>query len=208
MCHFWAQNDPFALNKIFQVKAISITFIYLLALFIEHNLKKKILERTQIYEDAAFLGLKWSICPKQEFLKHYRIFSGNPLIKVQKPCFYIFDCFWSFLPAGDFFKKIQLSHATIYKPRRVSEKTNEPILRKLTDRWKTRWTEGRKDRHYFIGAFCKHVEVQKMLVYSLKDFLMIIQGYYCVVILLVKMLLWAPFSQLMCTFFCIKPCTK
>ena len=163
MCHFWAQNDPFALNKIFQVKAISITFIYLLALFIEHNLKKKILERTQIYEDAAFLGLKWSICPKQEFLKHYRIFSGNPLIKVQKPCFYIFDCFWSFLPAGDFFKKIQLSHATIYKPRRVSEKTNEPILRKLTDRWKTRWTEGQALFHRSLLQTCggpKNVSLQ------------------------------------------------
>ena len=47
-----------------------------------------------------------------------------------------------------------------------------------------------------------------MLVYSLKDFLMMILSYYYVAILLAKMALWAPFSQLMCTFsFCIKSCT-
>ena len=49
----------------------------------------------------------------------------------------IFDHFWSFLPDGDFFQKIWLSHTTIYgplTPPEVSEKNNEPILRKLTDR--------------------------------------------------------------------------
>ena len=35
-----------------------------------------------------------------------------------------------------------------------------------------------------------------------------ILGYHYVTILLVKMLIWAPFLQLMCTFsFCINPCT-
>ena len=66
MCHFWAQNDPFVLNKIFLVQTIIITFIYLLALFIVQNLKK-FLQQIQSYEDAPFLGPKWSICPKQIF---------------------------------------------------------------------------------------------------------------------------------------------
>ena len=60
-----------------------------------------------------------------------------------------FDHFWSFLPDGDSFQKIRLSHTAIYwslTPCWVSEKTNEPILRKLTDRQKDRWTERWKDR--------------------------------------------------------------
>ena len=43
MCHFRVQNDPFVLNEIFLVQTIIITFIYLLALFIGQNLKKKII---------------------------------------------------------------------------------------------------------------------------------------------------------------------
>ena len=39
MCHFQAENDPFALNKTFLVQTIIITFIYLLALFIVQILK-------------------------------------------------------------------------------------------------------------------------------------------------------------------------
>ena len=66
MCHFRAQNGPFVMNKIFLVQTIIITFIYLLALFIVQNLKK-FLQQIQSYEDAPFLGPKWSICPKQIF---------------------------------------------------------------------------------------------------------------------------------------------
>ena len=66
MCHFRAQNGPFAMNKIFLVQTIIITFIYLLALFIVQNLKK-FLQQIQSYEDVPFLGPKWSICPKQIF---------------------------------------------------------------------------------------------------------------------------------------------
>ena len=56
---------PFVMNKFFLVQTI-ITFIYLLALFIVQNLKK-FLQQIQSYEDAPFLGPKWSICPKQIF---------------------------------------------------------------------------------------------------------------------------------------------
>ena len=66
MCHFRAQNGPFVMNKIFLVQTIIITFIYLLALFIVQNLKK-FLQQIQSYEDAPFLGPKWSICPKHVF---------------------------------------------------------------------------------------------------------------------------------------------
>ena len=66
MCHFRAQNSPFVLNKFFLVQTIIITFIYLLALFIVQNLKK-FLQQIQSYEDAPFLGPKWSSCPKQKF---------------------------------------------------------------------------------------------------------------------------------------------
>ena len=63
---FRDQNGSFVLNKNFLVQAIVITFIYLLALFIVQNLKK-FLQQIQSYEDAPFLGPKWSICPKQIF---------------------------------------------------------------------------------------------------------------------------------------------
>ena len=68
MCHFWAQNTPICPDQIFLVQTIIITFIYLLALFTVQNLKK-FLQQIQSYEDAPFLGPKWSICPKQIFLK-------------------------------------------------------------------------------------------------------------------------------------------
>ena len=64
MCHFRAQNGPFVLNKFFLVQTIIITFIYLLALFIVQNFKK-FFQRIQSYEDAQFLGPKWSISPNE-----------------------------------------------------------------------------------------------------------------------------------------------
>ena len=64
--HFRDQYVPFVLNKKLLVQTIVITFIYLLALFIVQNLKK-FLQQIQHYDDAWFLGPKWSICPKQIF---------------------------------------------------------------------------------------------------------------------------------------------
>ena len=66
MCHFRSQNGPFVMNTFFLVQTIIIPFIYLLTLFIVQNLKKS-LQRIQSYEDAPFLGLKWSIYPEQIF---------------------------------------------------------------------------------------------------------------------------------------------
>ena len=67
MCHLQAQNSPFVMTKAFLVQTIIITFIYLLALFIVPNFKK-FLQWIQSNEDAPFLGLRWSIFPKQNFV--------------------------------------------------------------------------------------------------------------------------------------------
>ena len=68
MCHFWAQNGPFVLNKLFLVQTNAITFIYLLALFIVQNFKK-IFQQILSYEDVQFWGPKWSISPNENFFQ-------------------------------------------------------------------------------------------------------------------------------------------
>ena len=74
MCHFWAKNGPFVLNKFFLVQTIIITFIYLLALFIVQNLKK-FLQRIQSYENVQFLGPKWPIFPNENFFSENLLMS-------------------------------------------------------------------------------------------------------------------------------------
>ena len=54
MCHFWAQNGPFYLNKILLVQAIIITFIYLLVLFIVQNFKKVLTADPELWGCAIF----------------------------------------------------------------------------------------------------------------------------------------------------------
>ena len=63
-------------TKSFLAETIAITLIYLLALFIVQNLKK-FLQQIQSYEDAPFLGPKWSICPKFFFGKLLISFSST-----------------------------------------------------------------------------------------------------------------------------------
>ena len=57
--HFWDQSSLFFLKQNFLVQTIVITFIYLLSLFIVQNLKK-FLQLIQNYDNAPFLGPKWS----------------------------------------------------------------------------------------------------------------------------------------------------
>ena len=64
-------------TKKFSVQTIVITSIYLLALFIVQNLKK-FLQQIQNYDDAAFLGPKWSMCPNF-FLGNYYYHSHLPI---------------------------------------------------------------------------------------------------------------------------------
>ena len=66
------------------------------------------------------------------------------MISLKSPKTLFWGHFWSFLPGEDFFKKILLSHTTklgSLTPCQVLEKTNEPILRKLTDRRKDGQTD-------------------------------------------------------------------
>ena len=56
------------MNKFFLVQTIIITLIYLLGIFIVQNFKK-FLQQIQSYEDAPFLGQKWSICLENFFVK-------------------------------------------------------------------------------------------------------------------------------------------
>ena len=64
--HFWLQNGPFVMNNFFFSKNHCYYFHLPICPF--HCAKfKKFLQRIQNYEDAPFLGPKWSICPKQNF---------------------------------------------------------------------------------------------------------------------------------------------
>ena len=58
--HFWHQNSPFVLNKLFLGINHCYYFHLPMALFIVQNLKE-ILQWIQNYDDAPFLGPKWSI---------------------------------------------------------------------------------------------------------------------------------------------------
>ena len=67
MCHFWAQNSPFFLNKFFLVQTIIITFIYHIGPFQCAEVKKEFLQKIHNCKNVEFLGLQWSICLKQNF---------------------------------------------------------------------------------------------------------------------------------------------
>ena len=66
ICHFRAQNDPFALNKKSLVQAINIIFIYLLAPFIVQSFKKILTADPELWGCAIF-GPKMAHLPKREF---------------------------------------------------------------------------------------------------------------------------------------------
>ena len=89
----------------------------------------------------------------------------NDMIFLKSPKTMFLGHFWPFLVIfarwGFFPKNLAVSHTTIYGPLtpcKVSEKNNESIQRKLTDRRK----DGRKEdgRTYFIGPFRPRPGVQ------------------------------------------------
>ena len=116
MCHFWAQNDPFVLNKIFLVQTIIITLIYLLALFTEQNLKK-FLQQIQSYKDVPFLGPKMVHLLQTKFLENYWYWSHllEPFIVQNSKKFFqqirsyedvqYLDPEWPISPIENFFRK-------------------------------------------------------------------------------------------------------
>ena len=81
MCHFWAQNGPFVLNKKFLVQTIIIIFIYLLALFIVQNLQKILTADPELWGCAIF-GPKMVHFPKWEFRKKKLLMSLISFIHV------------------------------------------------------------------------------------------------------------------------------
>ena len=67
MCHFWAQNPPFAPNNFFVENSISISSNYQpLSLC---KILKKSFQWIQSYEDAQSLCPKWPICPNENFFQ-------------------------------------------------------------------------------------------------------------------------------------------
>ena len=64
------------MTKISLVQTIIIIFFYLLTVLIMQNFKKS-LQQIQSYEDAPFLGPKWSICPKLFLGKLLILFSSK-----------------------------------------------------------------------------------------------------------------------------------
>ena len=106
---------------------------------------------------------------------------NKDMIFLKSPKTMFLDHFWSFLFNGDFSKKIQLSHTAIYGPLTpclASEKSNKPIQRKLTDRWKDGQTKGRTNRPYFIGPFRSRLRVQKCVYYKIFFFPNFSQGIF------------------------------
>ena len=76
MCHFQAQNGPFVPKKFFFCSNHFYQFHLYIGTF--HCAKfKKFLEKIHIYEDAPFLGPKWSICPNFLFGKLLISFSST-----------------------------------------------------------------------------------------------------------------------------------
>ena len=84
---FSGPKRPICHEQKILVQTIIITFICLLALFIVQNLKK-FLQWIKSYDDAPFLGPKWSICPKFFLGKllislssTYKLFSLGKILK-------------------------------------------------------------------------------------------------------------------------------
>ena len=74
---------------------------------------------------------------------------NDDVIFLKSPKAMFWAIFGHFCLMEIFSKNLALPHTTIYEPLtscQVSEKTNELILRKLTDRWKDGWLR-RKDGH-------------------------------------------------------------
>ena len=95
--HFWPQNGPFVLNKIFLVQTIINTFIYLLALFIVQNFKNIL----------PFLAITWEKIPDKSFKQIPDKTNNMIFLKSPKPQFlgHFSTIFGHFCRIGIFSKK-------------------------------------------------------------------------------------------------------
>ena len=107
LCHFGAQNDPFVLNKIFWVQTI-ITFIYLLALFIEQNLENSY-SQSRVMRMHHLWAENGPFAPNKFFLENYSYHSHLLMAKILKFFQRIDAQFlgpkWLISPNENFFRK-------------------------------------------------------------------------------------------------------
>ena len=73
MCHFRVQNSPLVMNNFFLVQTITITFIYLLALFVVQNLKKKSYSGSRVMRMRHFWAQNGPFAPNKFFWKIIKI---------------------------------------------------------------------------------------------------------------------------------------
>ena len=78
MHHFWAQNGPFASNNFFFGKLLISFSSLTISPFHYAKFKKKFFHQIQSYEDAQYLGPKWTISPNENFFRKH----------VKEPCFF------------------------------------------------------------------------------------------------------------------------
>ena len=67
ICHFRAQNGPFALNNFFLVKTVNISFIQLLALFMVQNFKNILRTNPELWGCTIFESKMAHLPPKYFF---------------------------------------------------------------------------------------------------------------------------------------------
>ena len=87
VCHFQAQNGPFAPNKNVLVKVINITFIYILSPFIVQNSKKKSYSGSRINRMRYFWPQNGPLLFKQDLFQKtclINLVSHSCLSKFQK----------------------------------------------------------------------------------------------------------------------------
>ena len=76
MYYFWAQNGPFPWTKVFLVKTINITFMYLLAPFTVQNFEKNAWSGSTVMRMHHFWAQKGPFAPNKNFF----------IKPVNKPC--------------------------------------------------------------------------------------------------------------------------
>ena len=148
MCHFPTQNGPLAIANFFLIKTITITFIYLLALFI-----------FSLSHFWPYFSQACSFCRMLMNQKNFHFTKipdkTNDVIFLESPK----PCFWAtfdhFCPMGIFSKKSgSVTHNYIWAP-------NTMLSFRQTDGRMDGWTDGQTDRPYFIGPIWPRPGVQK-----------------------------------------------
>ena len=117
MCHFWAQNGPFAMKKFSLVKTIIITFVYLSVLFIMQNL---------IWANYSYL----STCQKSKsninlLMKYWK---RNTEISLDKEAFLAITWESHFSQACSFCRRL-MNHKNFHFTQ-IPDKTNDTIFSK------------------------------------------------------------------------------